>query len=90
MTLWIGLLFGRNDGIEGCVEVNGEKQDVRTFRKQSAYITQKDHLLQDLTLEEYMMAAVHLKLGNKVPNKEKLFKVFFSYYALELKKKKAD
>lgn len=89
MTLWIGLLFGRKNGIEGCVEVNGEKQDLRTFRKQSAYITQKDHLLQDLTLEEYMMAAVHLKLGNKVPNKEKLLKVFFSY-TLEFKKKKAN
>ncbi|XP_046639075.1 ATP-binding cassette sub-family G member 1-like [Daphnia pulicaria] len=75
-TSLMNILAGlKNDGIEGCVKVNGEKQDVRTFRKQSAYITQKDHLLQDLTLEEYMMAAVHLKLGNKVPNKEKLFKV---------------
>jgi ATP-binding cassette subfamily G (WHITE) protein 1 len=50
--------------------------EIKTFRKQSAYITQKDHLLQDLNVEEYMMGAAHLKLGNNVTNNEKKTMVF--------------
>ena len=57
--------------MEGLVQVNGTERNLKTFRKRSAYITQKDHLLSNLTVNEYMMAAAHLKLGNDVPNKEK-------------------
>lgn len=51
--------------------VNGERRELKTFRKQSVYITQQDYLLQDLTVYEYMMSAAHLKLGNKVSDKQK-------------------
>jgi ATP-binding cassette subfamily G (WHITE) protein 1 len=61
----------RKTGVEGRVEINGSERNLKTFRKQSAYITQQDHLLQDLTIDEYMTAASHLKLGNAVSDKEK-------------------
>ncbi len=60
--------------------MNGAKRKFKTFRKQSAYVTQQDHLLKNLTVEEYMTAAAHLKLGNKVSAKEKkstVSKMFF-------------
>lgn len=58
------------------MKVNGETRELKTFRKQSVYITQQDHLLQDLTVYEYMMSAAHLKLGNKVSDEEKKSEVF--------------
>ena len=61
----------RTSRVEGRVEVNGAEREFKTFRKQSAYITQKDYLLPDLTVGEYMTVAAHLKLGNKVSDKEK-------------------
>jgi ATP-binding cassette subfamily G (WHITE) protein 1 len=64
-------LYDRKSRIEGRVDVNGAKRKFKTFRKQSAYVTQEDHLLKNLTVDEYMTAAAHLKLGNKVSNKEK-------------------
>jgi ABC-type multidrug transport system ATPase subunit len=64
-------LYNRKSGIEGRVDVNGAKRKFKTFRKQSAYVTQQDHLLKNLTVDEYMTAAAHLKLGNKVSDKEK-------------------
>lgn len=57
--------------MEGRVEINGSERNLKTFRKQSAFITQEDHLLQDLTVEEYVVAAAHLKLGNGVSESEK-------------------
>ncbi len=57
--------------MEGRVQVNGAERDLKNFRKRSAYITQKDHLLSNLTVDEYMLAAAHLKLGNGVSNKKK-------------------
>lgn len=61
----------RKSGIEGRVNVNGAERKFKTFRKQSAYITQQDHLLSNLSVEEYTMSAAHLKLGNDVSEKEK-------------------
>lgn len=58
-------------GIDGVIEVNGVQRDLKSFRKQSAYIMQKDHLLPNLTVEEYMTAAADLKLGDKIPKEEK-------------------
>lgn len=51
--------------------MNGAKRLLNSFRKQSAYITQKDHLLENLTVDEYMKSAAHLKLGYKVSESEK-------------------
>ncbi|EFX86592.1 ABC protein, subfamily ABCG [Daphnia pulex] len=71
-TSLMNILAGlKKSGIEGRVDVNGAKRKFKTFRKQSAYVTQQDHLLKNLTVDEYMTAAAHLKLGNKVSDKEK-------------------
>lgn len=61
----------------GKVEVDGTERQLKLFRKRSAYITQADHLLQHLTVAEYLEGASHLKLGNKVSNKDKKSAVFF-------------
>ncbi|KZS01911.1 ABC protein, subfamily ABCG, partial [Daphnia magna] len=61
----------RKSGMTGQVDVNGAKRKFKQFRKQSAYVTQHDHLLLNLTIDEYMTAAAHLKLGNNVTDKEK-------------------
>lgn len=49
--------------------VNGYERDLKTFRKRSAYITQKDNLLQDLTVGEYIDMAAYLKLGHSTPSR---------------------
>lgn len=68
----------RTSGIEGRVNVNGIERELKAFRKRSAYIMQKDNLLPNLTLDEYMTAAAHLKLGNRVSNQEKQSTVSFT------------
>ncbi|XP_046639058.1 ATP-binding cassette sub-family G member 1-like [Daphnia pulicaria] len=71
-TSLMNILAGlKTSGVEGRVQVNGAERDLKIFRKRSAYITQKDHLLSNLTVDEYMLAAAHLKLGNGVSNKKK-------------------
>ena len=62
----------RTKGVQGKIEINGTARQMRTFRRMSAYITQKDHLLPHLSVEEYMTVAAHLKLGNRVPDAVKL------------------
>nr|QST15002.1 ABCG1-like protein [Diaphanosoma celebensis] len=58
-------------GVGGSVEVNGRPRDERRFRKMAAYITQRDHLLLHLSVDEYMNVAAHLKLGHRVPTSQK-------------------
>ncbi|XP_045029362.1 ATP-binding cassette sub-family G member 1 isoform X1 [Daphnia magna] len=71
-TSLMNILAGlKKSGIEGRVNVNGAERKFKTFRKQSAYITQQDHLMSNLSVDEYMMSAAHLKLGNDVSEKEK-------------------
>ncbi|XP_032786476.2 ATP-binding cassette sub-family G member 1 [Daphnia magna] len=71
-TSLMNILAGlKTTGVEGRIEVDGVERNFKTFRKQSAYITQKDYLLKDLTIDEYMTSAAHLKLGNKVSDSEK-------------------
>ncbi|KAI9554257.1 ABC protein [Daphnia sinensis] len=75
-TSLMNILAGlKTSGIEGRIDVNGVERDRKTFRKRSAYIMQKDHLLSNLTIDEYMTAAAHLKLGNGVSNEEKQFAI---------------
>ncbi|XP_046632753.1 ATP-binding cassette sub-family G member 1-like [Daphnia pulicaria] len=72
-TSLMNILAGlKKSGTQGKVYVNGAERNFKTFRKKSAYITQKDHLLRNLTVDEYMISAAHLKLGNAVSNKEKI------------------
>ena len=63
--------FSRTSGVKGRVNVNDNERELKSFRKRAAYITQKDHLLTHLSVEEYLTVAAHLKLGNKVPWEEK-------------------
>ncbi|XP_057380702.1 ATP-binding cassette sub-family G member 4-like [Daphnia carinata] len=72
MNILAGL---KTSGVEGQIQVNGVDRKLKTFRKQSAYITQEDHLLSHLTIDEYIMAAANLKLGNKVSSSERKLKV---------------
>ena len=65
------LCCSRTSGVKGRVDVNGNERELKSFRKRSAYITQKDHLLTHLSVEEYLTVAAHLKIGNKVANREK-------------------
>ncbi len=64
-------LYDRESGTEGRVDINGAERNFKTFRKQSAYVTQQDHLLRNLTVDEYLTAAAHLKLGNTASEKDK-------------------
>ncbi|XP_046451684.1 ATP-binding cassette subfamily G member 4-like [Daphnia pulex] len=71
-TSLMNILAGlKKSGIEGRVDINGAERNFKTFRKQSAYVTQQDHLLRNLTVDEYMTAAAHLKLGNTASEKDK-------------------
>ncbi len=72
----------RKSGVKGRVEVNGSARKFKSFKKHSAYITQDDHFLPYLTVDEYMVAAAHLKLGKNVSDKEKKSKVGASTYFL--------
>lgn len=56
--------------MKGRIKVNGAKRQLGKFRKQSAYITQKDHLPTNLTVEEYMLSAAQLKLPSHVEDKK--------------------
>ncbi|XP_057375091.1 ATP-binding cassette sub-family G member 1-like [Daphnia carinata] len=71
-TSLMNILAGlKTRGVQGRIDMNGVERDRKTFRKRSAYIMQKDHLLSNLTVDEYMTGAAHLKLGNGVSNQEK-------------------
>jgi hypothetical protein len=69
---WKSWHVNRTSGVEGQVYVNGVDRELKSFRKHSVYISQQDHLLTNLTVDEYMISAAHLKLGNRVPINDKL------------------
>jgi ATP-binding cassette subfamily G (WHITE) protein 1 len=71
--------------VEGQIYVNGVDRELKTFRKHSVYISQQDHLLTNLTVDEYMISAAHLKLGNHVPINDKLSMVglYASFHLIE-------
>ncbi|VVC91574.1 unnamed protein product [Leptidea sinapis] len=60
----------RVDGASGMICTNGEARDLASFRKLSRYIMQEDLLQPLITVQEAMLMAADLKLGNKL-NKEK-------------------
>ncbi|XP_057375095.1 ATP-binding cassette sub-family G member 1-like isoform X2 [Daphnia carinata] len=72
MNILAGL---KTRGVDGRIEMSGVERDLKTFHKQSAYIEQYDHLLQNLSVEEYMDAAARLKLGIDITDGERKSKV---------------
>lgn len=76
---WKSWHVNRTSGVEGQVYVNGVDRELKSFRKHSVYISQQDHLLTNLTVDEYMVSAAHLKLGNRVPINDKLSMVYASH-----------
>ncbi|KAF2360834.1 ABC transporter-like [Trinorchestia longiramus] len=55
----------RTRRVSGTILVNGTSRNPSVFRRHSCYITQHDHLLPFLTVQEAMTAAAYLKLGPK-------------------------
>lgn len=82
--LIIRFFLNRTIGVDGRVNLNGVERNLKMFRKQSAYIEQYDHLLQNLTVGEYMNAAAHLKLGNGLSQVEKKSNVNLIFTLAEL------
>lgn len=61
-------------GVEGNIYVNNierTKTDLQSFKRISSYILQYDNLRETLTVMEAMTMASELKLGRKVPTKQK-------------------
>ncbi|KAK5643174.1 hypothetical protein RI129_007019 [Pyrocoelia pectoralis] len=61
----------RISGIGGTVYANGVERNLNAFRRLSCYITQDDRLQELLTVWENMMIVADLKLGTRVPTREK-------------------
>lgn len=55
--------------------MKGVDRKLKTFRKHSAFITQEDHLLSNLAVDEYMMAAATIELDYQVISENKKSKV---------------
>jgi len=61
----------KTSNVVGDITINGVPRNLRKFRKMSSYIMQDDCLSQHLTVVESMRVAANLKLGERMPNKEK-------------------
>ncbi|KAK4886496.1 hypothetical protein RN001_002767 [Aquatica leii] len=66
-TTLLNILAGYvTSGVTGTISVNGRPRNLKQFNKISAYIMQDDLLPQLMTVEELMMVATKLKLGDKI------------------------
>ena len=58
-------------GVTGTVTVNGKTRNMKKFRKMSAYVTQDDYLMENLSVGESMAMAANLKLPATLSKEEK-------------------
>lgn len=66
-TTLLNILAGYvTSGVTGMISVNGKPRDLKRFHKMCAYIMQEDLLPQLITVDELMMVAAKLKLGDNV------------------------
>lgn len=72
-TTLLNILAGYvTSGVTGIISVNGKPRNLKHFHKMSAYIMQDDLLPQFMTVQELMMVAAKLKLGDNVSLEEKM------------------
>ncbi|KAF2902428.1 hypothetical protein ILUMI_03758, partial [Ignelater luminosus] len=62
-------------GVTGTIAINARPRRMKHFHKISAYIMQEDLLQPHLSVEEVMIIAAKLKLGNHISYKEKIVTV---------------
>lgn len=65
----------RHEDMTGTILINGEPRNIMKFRKMSRYIMQEDMLQPHLSVEELMLIAAHLKLGNELTMEQKVVSV---------------
>ncbi|KAF2894324.1 hypothetical protein ILUMI_11847 [Ignelater luminosus] len=71
-TTLLNILAGYiSTGVTGSIKVNGTPRNMKTFHKLAAYIMQDDLLQPFLNVEEMMMIAAKLKLGDLKSTEEK-------------------
>lgn len=68
----LNILSGyKTSNIEGSITMNGRERNLSVFRKLSAYIMQDNQLHANLTVQEAMTVATHLKLSKKFGKESK-------------------
>ncbi|KAJ9583450.1 hypothetical protein L9F63_022207, partial [Diploptera punctata] len=65
----------RHEDTTGSILINGKPRNIMQFRKMSRYIMQEDMLQPHLSVEEIMLIAAHLKLGNELSTEKKIIAV---------------
>ncbi|DBA02983.1 TPA: hypothetical protein N0F65_003171 [Lagenidium giganteum] len=60
----------RTGRVDGSIELNGKKRNIKTFRAVTSYVAQEDALLGSFTVAETLVMAAKLSLPSSITNKE--------------------